>query len=64
MWIRYDFLESDADFGKIVVHGHTPSDAPELKANRIGIDTGVYYSGVLTAVRLEGTDRQILQAKA
>jgi serine/threonine protein phosphatase 1 len=64
LWIRYDFLESQADFGKVVVHGHTPSDRPELKANRIGIDTGVYFSGVLTAVRLEGTDQRILQANA
>ena len=64
MWIRYDFLESDEDFGKVVVHGHTPTDRPELKANRIGIDTGVYYSGVLTAVRLEGTDQRIIQARA
>ena len=64
LWIRYDFLESDEDFGKVIVHGHTPSDEPERKANRIGIDTGVYYSGVLTAVRLEGTDQRILQARA
>ncbi|MGH6965537.1 MAG: metallophosphoesterase family protein [Phenylobacterium sp.] len=64
MWIRYDFLESDADFGKVVVHGHTPADRPELRRNRIGIDTGVYYSGVLTAVRLEGTDQRIIQAQA
>ena len=64
MWIRYEFLESDADFGKVVVHGHTPTDRPELKPNRIGIDTGVYFSGVLTAVRLEGTERRIIQARA
>lgn len=64
LWIRHDFLESDADFGKVVVHGHTPSEAPELRANRIGIDTGVYYSGVLTALRLEGTDQRIFQARA
>ena len=64
LWIRHEFLESEADFGKVVVHGHTPSNRPELKANRIGIDTGVYYSGVLTAVRLEGTDQRIIQAKA
>ncbi len=64
MWIRYDFLESDEDFGKVVVHGHTPSDRPELKVNRIGIDTGVYYSGVLTAVRLEGADQRFIQASA
>ena len=63
LWIRYDFLESDADFGKVVVHGHTPLDRPELKANRIGIDTGVYYSGVLTAVRLEGARQRIIQSR-
>jgi serine/threonine protein phosphatase 1 len=64
MWIRYDFLESDEDFGKVVVHGHTPSARPEIRPNRIGIDTGVYYSGVLTAVRLQGTDQRIIQATA
>lgn len=63
MWIRYDFLESDEDFGKVIVHGHTPTDRPECKSNRIGIDTGVYYSGVLTAVRLDGTDQRIIQAR-
>lgn len=62
IWIRHAFLESDADFGKVVVHGHTPSARPELKANRIGIDTGVYFSGVLTAVRLDGADVRIIQA--
>ena len=64
MWIRYDFLESDEDFGKVIVHGHTPTDRPARRANRIGIDTGVYYSGVLTAVRLDGTDQRIIQARA
>ncbi|MBI1197577.1 MAG: serine/threonine protein phosphatase [Phenylobacterium sp.] len=63
MWIRYEFLHSDADFGKVVVHGHTPSEQPELKANRINVDTGVYFTGVLTAVRLEGADRRFLQAR-
>ena len=40
--------------GAIVVHGHTISDAPEFRANRIGIDTGAYRTGVLTALGLEG----------
>lgn len=62
IWIRYDFLESDADFGKVVVHGHTPSPRPQMRANRIGIDTGVYYTGVLTAVRLEGESQRLIQA--
>jgi serine/threonine protein phosphatase 1 len=61
IWIRYDFLESEAAFGKVVVHGHTPAERPQLKSNRIGIDTGVYYTGMLTAVRLEGELQRFLQ---
>ncbi len=63
MWIRHEFLHSDEDLGAVVVHGHTPSEAPEHRANRIGIDTGVYMSGVLTAVRLEGADVRFIQAR-
>ena len=63
MWIRYDFLECEDDFGKVIVHGHTPSAGrPEVKVNRINVDTGVYFSGLLTAVRLEGETRRFLQA--
>lgn len=61
-WIREEFLQSTEDFGKVVVHGHTISDAPELLANRIGIDTGAYRTGRLTVLRLQGTDQQILSA--
>jgi len=64
MWVRYDFLESEENFGKVVVHGHTPAERPQIRANRIGIDTGVYMTGVLTAVRLDGTDQRIIQARA
>ena len=63
IWIRYDFLESDADFGKVVVHGHTPADRPVRRTNRIGLDTGVYASGTLTAVRLKGEQIDFLQAR-
>lgn len=52
-WIRREFLDSDADHGVTVVHGHTISAKPEMRANRIGIDTGAYASGVLTALGLE-----------
>jgi serine/threonine protein phosphatase 1 len=63
IWIRYDFLECEDDFGKVVVHGHTPSAGrPEIKANRINVDTGVYFTGLLTAVRLEGETQRFLQA--
>ena len=53
MWIRGEFLDAGYDFGATVVHGHTPVDAPELTPHRIGIDTGCYASGILTAVRID-----------
>jgi serine/threonine protein phosphatase 1 len=53
LWIREQFLASKADFGKIVVHGHTPTDKPEVLPNRINIDTGAYATGRLTCVVLE-----------
>jgi serine/threonine protein phosphatase 1 len=62
MWIRDEFLASDAAFGKIVVHGHTPSERPIVRANRIGIDTGAYATGVLTAVVLEGINCRFLSS--
>ncbi len=52
LWIRRAFLESTVDHGVWVVHGHTPSEQPELKMNRIGIDTGATWYGNLTAVVL------------
>ncbi len=62
MWIREEFLYSEADHGKVVVYGHTPVEAPEVRPNRIGIDTGAVYGGVLTALVLEGTERRFLFA--
>ena len=59
-WIRSDFTASDADFGVMVVHGHTITKAPVIRANRIGIDTGAYASDRLTALGLQGTDRWFL----
>lgn len=60
LWIRDEFLESSMSFGRIVVHGHTPTPAPVVRANRIGIDTGAYMTGVLTAVTFEGANRKFL----
>ena len=60
MWIRNEFLESDADFGKIAVHGHTITERPEIRPNRIGIDTGAFATGLLTCLVLEGTERRFL----
>jgi serine/threonine protein phosphatase 1 len=64
LWIREAFLAAETPLqGKIVVHGHTPTPGPVLKKGRIGVDTGAYASGVLTAVRLRGFERTILQAR-
>lgn len=63
-WIREPFLDHPGDFGKIVVHGHTITDKPDFRPNRIGIDTGAYSSGRLTALGLAGTTRWVLTATA
>ena len=60
MWIREQFLSSNTDFGKVVVHGHTPSPEPQRRHNRIGIDTGAYATGRLTCVVLEGIECRFL----
>jgi len=61
LWIRDEFLLSDAEFGKIIVHGHTITELPDVQRNRIGIDTGAFASGTLTALVLEGSDWHFLQ---
>lgn len=53
LWIRHDFLLCEEDFGKFVVHGHTPVQQPDLRPNRINIDTGAYATGQLTCLMLE-----------
>jgi calcineurin-like phosphoesterase family protein len=60
LWIRDEFLDSDHDFGKVVVHGHSISLDPEFRPNRIGIDTGAYRSNRLTCLVLDGTERSLL----
>jgi serine/threonine protein phosphatase 1 len=62
LWIRQDFLGAARPFEKVVVHGHTPAEEAYLGDCRIGIDTGAYATGVLTAVRLDGPDRRLIQA--
>ncbi len=52
IWIRREFLESQADHGAVVVHGHTVCRVPEVHANRIGIDTGCGQGGPLTCAVL------------
>jgi serine/threonine protein phosphatase 1 len=60
-WIREPFLTDRRSHGVMVVHGHTITEAVDAQANRIGIDTGAYASGRLTAIGLEGTARWFLE---
>ena len=60
-WIRGAFLDDDRDHGVVVVHGHTISDGVIETSNRIGIDTGAYRSGILTALVLERDQRRYIQ---
>ena len=60
-WIRGDFLRKDEIHEKMIVHGHTITEDVDECRGRIGIDTGAYDSGILTAIALEGTQRRFLQ---
>jgi serine/threonine protein phosphatase 1 len=76
VWIRGRFLDSDEDFGKHVVHGHTPDLEPELRPNRTNLDTGAFRTGTLTvgvfdgpggptevwAVREDGVEKRLVKA--
>ena len=52
IWIREEFFNTDHDFGKVVVFGHTPFPKPLVKSNLIGIDTGAVYGKSLTCLKL------------
>lgn len=60
-WIRFPFLDDESDHGSIVVHGHTISRQIDVRDNRIGLDTGAYTTGVLSAIGIEGDDRWFIQ---
>lgn len=62
MWIRRSFLDNDAAFERIVVHGHTPTSKVHVDDRRLGIDTKAYESGLLTALGLWGDQRLLLEA--
>ena len=61
LWIREEFTASSAEHGAVVVHGHSITPQVEFRPNRIGIDTGAFATGVLTALVLEGTRQRLLQ---
>jgi serine/threonine protein phosphatase 1 len=60
LWIRDEFLSLPHGLDKVVVHGHSLREQPEIRDHRIGIDTGAYATNVLTCLVLEGTDRRFL----
>jgi len=62
-WIRERFIAHEGDHGHVVVHGHTITPEVEEMPNRIGIDTGAFMSGRLTALGLEGSERWYLTAR-
>lgn len=59
-WIRHEFLDDTRDHGKLVVHGHTPVEAPMHCGNRVNLDTGAAWGGPLTAAVFEGRDCFVL----
>ncbi len=61
IWIRDEFILSRVRHEHVVVHGHSITDEVEWLPNRIGIDTGAYQSGLLTALVLQGRDQRLLQ---
>ena len=63
-WIREPFLFDETDHGFVVVHGHTIRPEVEIRPNRIGIDTGAYRTGVLTALALEASETWLLDTRS
>ncbi len=61
MWIREPFLSSRTRFDRKIVHGHTITETPDVRPNRIGIDTGAFHSGILTALVIDGMTETFLQ---
>jgi len=56
IWIRDEFLHWGDDFGMTIVHGHTPVPEPELRQNRVNVDTGAFATGRLTCAVIEGSE--------
>jgi serine/threonine protein phosphatase 1 len=65
LWIRQEFLRYGGDFGKVIVHGHSPVRDVEFHPNRIAVDTAAYTSGKLTALVIEDSSLRVIDtAKA
>ena len=60
LWIRDEFLLYEAPFERFIVHGHTPMREPDVRPNRMNLDTGAFATSRLTCVALDGTDRRFI----
>jgi serine/threonine protein phosphatase 1 len=60
LWIREEFLNCDVMFEKTISHGHTPCEWPDVRPNRINVDTGAYATGRLTCLVLDGEERRFI----
>lgn len=63
IWIREDFLRWPGLHPKLVVHGHTPTARPELRPNRVNVDTGAFKTGLMTALVVEGKEKSLFFAR-
>lgn len=61
IWIRREFLEATDLHPKVIVHGHTPHSEPEIRPNRINLDTGAFDTGRLTGVVLDGAEKRLIE---
>jgi serine/threonine protein phosphatase 1 len=61
LWIRDEFLEHEDDFGRIIVHGHSPVLMPEFLSNRINLDTGAYATGRLSCLKISEQGARLLE---
>jgi serine/threonine protein phosphatase 1 len=64
LWIRQEFIAEKGPHPKVIVHGHTPNEEAQLTRWRLGVDTGCYATGLLTAVRLMDQEQRLIQARA
>lgn len=63
IWIRDVFLSHPGLLPKVIVHGHTPVSEPEVRANRVNVDTLAYQSGVLTALVIDGVHKELMDVE-
>ncbi|MBN9006624.1 MAG: serine/threonine protein phosphatase [Rhizobiales bacterium] len=64
LWIRDEFLKARQDFGKIVVHGHTPTHRVEVASNRINVDTGAFATGRLSCLVIDESSISVIDTSA